>query len=127
MILTTGRQLEHWHTGAMTRKASNLNAIEPEASASLSPKDILKNNITPGDMIKVSTRRGEINIQPVSVCHHVSTIGHLPSPTVLKYHIQASGLIGSPTVPKSFKDFLLVFLTGPSPSFIRAHNAVGEV
>jgi formate dehydrogenase major subunit len=63
MILTTGRQLEHWHTGAMTRKASNLNAIEPEASASLSPKDILNNNITPGDMIKVSTRRGEIKIQ----------------------------------------------------------------
>ena len=63
MILTTGRQLEHWHTGAMTRKASNLNAIEPEASASLSPKDILKNNITPGDMIKVSTRRGEIKIK----------------------------------------------------------------
>ena len=31
MILTTGRQLEHWHTGAMTRKASNLDAIEPEA------------------------------------------------------------------------------------------------
>ena len=63
MILTTGRQLEHWHTGAMTRKASNLNAIEPEASASLSPNDILKNNITPGDMIKVSTRRGEIKIK----------------------------------------------------------------
>jgi len=63
MILTTGRQLEHWHTGAMTRKASNLNAIEPEASASLSPKDILKNNITPGDLIKVSTRRGEIKIK----------------------------------------------------------------
>ena len=63
MILTTGRQLEHWHTGAMTRKASNLNAIEPEASVSLSPKDVLKNNITPGDMIKISTRRGKINIR----------------------------------------------------------------
>ena len=61
-ILTTGRQLEHWHTGAMTRRASNLNAIEPEATASLCPKDILKNNITPGDIIRVSTRRGNIEI-----------------------------------------------------------------
>ena len=62
LILTTGRQLEHWHTGAMTRRASNLNAIEPEATVSLSPKDILKNNITAGDVIKVLTRRGEIKI-----------------------------------------------------------------
>ena len=63
MILTTGRQLEHWHTGAMTRKASNLDAIEPEASVSLSPIDIKKNNLKPGDKIKVSTRRGSINIR----------------------------------------------------------------
>ena len=62
LILTTGRQLEHWHTGAMTRKASNLNALEPEATVSLSPLDVLKNNIKPGDKIKVSTRRGEIEI-----------------------------------------------------------------
>jgi len=61
-ILTTGRQLEHWHTGAMTRKASNLNALEPQATASLSPIDVLKNNIKPGDKIRVSTRRGEIEI-----------------------------------------------------------------
>ena len=61
-ILTTGRQLEHWHTGAMTRKASNLNAIEPQATVSLSPQDVLKNKIIPGDIIKVSTRRGNINI-----------------------------------------------------------------
>ncbi len=63
MILTTGRQLEHWHTGAMSRKASNLNAIEPEASASLSPNDIARKNIQPGEMIKVSTKRGSINIR----------------------------------------------------------------
>ena len=63
MVLTTGRQLEHWHTGAMTRKASNLDAIEPEPSVSLSPKDIANNNLEPGEMIKVSTRRGSINIR----------------------------------------------------------------
>ena len=63
MILTTGRQLEHWHTGAMSRKASNLDAIEPEASASLSPSDIVRKKIQPGEMIKVSTKRGSINIR----------------------------------------------------------------
>ena len=62
LILTTGRQLEHWHTGAMTRKASNLDAIEPQATVSLSPKDVLKNNITPGDVIRVLTRRGKVEI-----------------------------------------------------------------
>jgi len=63
MILTTGRQLEHWHTGAMTRKATNLDAIEPEATVSLSPKDILIMNIQPGELITISTRRGSINIR----------------------------------------------------------------
>ncbi len=63
MILTTGRQLEHWHTGAMTRKASNLDALEPEASVSLSPIDMIDKNIKKGDLIKVSTRRGEIKIR----------------------------------------------------------------
>ena len=46
----------------MTRKASNLDAIEPQATVSLSPIDVLKNNITPGDLIRVSTRRGKIEI-----------------------------------------------------------------
>ena len=63
LILTTGRQLEHWHTGAMTRKASNLDALEPEATVSISPNEILKNNMKPGDQIKVSTRRGSVNIR----------------------------------------------------------------
>ena len=63
MILTTGRQLEHWHTGAMTRKASNLDAIEPEATISLAPKDIKKMNVNSGDFIEVSTRRGTIKIK----------------------------------------------------------------
>jgi hypothetical protein len=38
---------------------------------------------------------------PVSVCHHVSTIGQRPPPTSSWYHFQASGLIGSPTVPSN--------------------------
>ena len=61
-ILTTGRQLEHWHTGAMTRRASNLDAIEPVATAQLNPLDIRKFGIEPGDAVRIATRRGTIQI-----------------------------------------------------------------
>lgn len=54
---------------------------------------------------------GVIIMPPVSVYHQVSTIGHLFSPTILKYQSQASGFIGSPTEPNTFNDFLLVLVT----------------
>jgi formate dehydrogenase major subunit len=63
MILTTGRMLEHWHTGAMTRRASHLNDIEPEAVACLSPADIDRMSLAPGDLIRVSTRRGAVTLR----------------------------------------------------------------
>lgn len=59
-ILTTGRQLEHWHTGAMTRRASVLDALEPGPIAAVSRGTIAKMGIQPGDMVKVSTRRGSV-------------------------------------------------------------------
>tara|TARA_R110000765_G_scaffold66300_2_gene128312 strand:- start:1607 stop:4387 length:2781 start_codon:yes stop_codon:yes gene_type:complete len=62
MIMTTGRQLEHWHTGSMTRRASVLDAVEPEANASLHPKTLRKMGVEPGGMIRLTTRRGTITI-----------------------------------------------------------------
>jgi formate dehydrogenase major subunit len=59
-VLTTGRMLEHWHTGSMTRRATTLDAIEPEAVAGMSIHDMRKLGISPGDFIRVSTRRGEV-------------------------------------------------------------------
>jgi formate dehydrogenase major subunit len=61
-ILTTGRQLEHWHTGAMTRRASTLDALEPGAVANLSRGTIAKLGIKPGDMVRVTTRRGIVEL-----------------------------------------------------------------
>jgi formate dehydrogenase major subunit len=61
-ILTTGRQLEHWHTGAMTRRATTLDALEPGAVASVSRGTIAKLGIQPGDLIRVATRRGVIEL-----------------------------------------------------------------
>jgi len=63
MVLTTGRQLEHWHTGAMTRRAKVLDEIEPEAVASVAPNQLKKLGIQPGEMVSVLTRRGKINIK----------------------------------------------------------------
>jgi formate dehydrogenase major subunit len=62
-ILSTGRQLEHWHTGSMTRRAEVLDAIEPNAIAQLSRGTIAKLGIQPGDMVRVTTRRGEVELQ----------------------------------------------------------------
>ena len=62
MILTTGRQLEHWHTGSMTRRATTLDALEPEANASLHPKTLRKMGVDAGEMITIETRRGAIRI-----------------------------------------------------------------
>jgi len=63
LVLSTGRQLEHWHTGAMTRRASILDQLEPEAVASLSPQQLAELNVSPGDSIRVVTRRGTIELK----------------------------------------------------------------
>ena len=60
LVLTTGRLLEHWHTGSMTRRASNLDALEPEAIAGLNPREMDRLGVAPGGFISVSTRRGEV-------------------------------------------------------------------
>ena len=59
-ILLTGRQLEHWHTGSMTRRASVLDAIEPQAVVSVHPLDLDALGARGGDVITVASRRGEI-------------------------------------------------------------------
>ncbi|MGB7431659.1 MAG: formate dehydrogenase subunit alpha, partial [Ahrensia sp.] len=60
LVLTTGRLLEHWHTGAMTRRATVLDDIEPEGIAAMNPREIAKQHFTAGQLIDVETRRGTI-------------------------------------------------------------------
>ena len=62
MILTTGRQLEHWHTGSMTRRATVLDAVEPEANCSLHPSALRKLGVEAGGMVRLTTKRGSIEI-----------------------------------------------------------------
>ena len=61
-VLITGRQLEHWHTGSMTRRATVLDAIEPMATASLCGADLLEMGLAAGDVITIQSRRGEVAI-----------------------------------------------------------------
>lgn len=63
MVLTTGRMLEHWHTGSMSRRSSTLDALEPEAIACLNWRDLEKMGIEPGNEIRVTTRRGEVSLK----------------------------------------------------------------
>ena len=62
MVLTTGRQLEHWHTGAITRRANVLDLLEPEAVACFSPDELAKRGIRGGERVRVQTRRGAIEL-----------------------------------------------------------------
>src|SRR6476469_2267107 len=63
MVLSTGRVLEHWHTGSMTRRAQVLDQIEPEAVAFMSPKDMHRKKLAPGDFIRLETRRGAVEVK----------------------------------------------------------------
>ena len=78
-------------------------------------------------LVGVAPGSGEIMWPPVSVCHQVSTIGQRPPPTVLWYHIQASGLIGSPTVPRMRRLERSYFFGRSAPALISERIAVGAV
>ena len=62
MVLITGRQLEHWHTGSMTRRASVLDAIEPDPTALIHPLDLAAMNGKPGDVLTIESRRGAVTL-----------------------------------------------------------------
>jgi formate dehydrogenase major subunit len=62
-VLITGRQLEHWHTGSMTRRATVLDALEPVATASMCGADIERLGVEAGDVITIASRRGQVTLR----------------------------------------------------------------
>src|SRR5918997_2983744 len=83
-----------------------VNASNPPPTLIASPDCVRISGLMPGNgivadpgFVGVTPGSGLIMIPPVSVCHHVSTIGHRSPPMYVWYQIHASGLIGSPTVP----------------------------
>jgi len=88
-VLITGRQLEHWHTGSMTRRATVLDAIEPIATASMCGADMAAMALQTGDPITVSSRRGNVTL-------HVRRDDGVPPGTVFipfAYHEAAANLM----------------------------------
>ena len=62
MVLITGRQLEHWHTGSMTRRALVLDALEPDPVALIHPLDLAQLKGQPGDIVTIASRRGTVSL-----------------------------------------------------------------
>jgi formate dehydrogenase major subunit len=62
LVLITGRQLEHWHTGSMTRRTAVLDHIEPDPVALVHPADLARWGITPGELVTLASRRGEVSL-----------------------------------------------------------------
>jgi formate dehydrogenase major subunit len=88
-VLITGRQLEHWHTGAMTRRASMLDAIEPEPVVSVHPEDLKRLGISEGGRISVRSRRGAI--EAYARAHRGLSPGQIFMPFC--YHEAAANLL----------------------------------
>ena len=94
LVLTTGRQLEHWHTGTMTRRARVLDDLEPEAVASLSARRLHALGVEPGESIRVTTRRGAIELKArcddavpdgsvfIAFCYAEAAVNRLTNPVL---------------------------------------------
>jgi formate dehydrogenase major subunit len=93
-VLITGRQLEHWHTGSMTRRASVLDAIEPIATASMCGADLAALGLAAGDVATVRSRRGEV------VLHLRRDDGTPPGAVFIAfaYHEAAANLMTNPVL-----------------------------
>jgi len=73
-VLNTGRTLQHWHTGSMTRRASKLDAIEPDAFCEMNESDLARLGIAPESFVRLTTRRDSIRVK-VRATHKVQTGG----------------------------------------------------
>src|SRR5437868_13710076 len=106
----------------------------PDPSGTGLPSRVTTSAMTPGNgrvvepgLAGIAPGNGVIMIMPVSVCHHVSTIGQRLWLITSRYHIHASGLIGSPTVPSRRRLVSLCFWGHSSPQRTNVRIAVGAV
>ena len=63
LVLNTGRVLQHWHTGTMTRRAKALDEIAPEALLEMTPEDMQALGVADGEFVRVVSRRGEVTVK----------------------------------------------------------------
>jgi formate dehydrogenase major subunit len=60
LVFTTGRQLEHWHTGSMTRRSAILDKLEPQPVINIHPDDLAAISANAGERLRITSRRGSI-------------------------------------------------------------------
>jgi formate dehydrogenase major subunit len=121
-VLITGRQLEHWHTGSMTRRAAILDALEPDPVALIHPLDLAEIGARPGDVVTLQSRRGEVSLYAraddssprgavfVPFCYYEAAINKLTNAALdpvakipeFKYCAVRLALGGTPPVQSSF-------------------------
>jgi formate dehydrogenase major subunit len=94
LVLITGRQLEHWHTGSMTRRAAVLDSIEPDPVALVHPFDLAQLGVQGGDVITIASRRGSVSLYAradessprgavfVPFCYYEAAINKLTNPVL---------------------------------------------
>ncbi|HYD78640.1 MAG TPA: formate dehydrogenase subunit alpha [Paucimonas sp.] len=97
LVLITGRQLEHWHTGSMTRRAAVLDALEPDPVALVHPLDLDALGARPGDILTIESRRGKVSLYAraddssppgavfVPFCYYEAAINKLTNPALDPY------------------------------------------
>jgi formate dehydrogenase major subunit len=122
LVLITGRQLEHWHTGSMTRRTAVLDAIEPDPVALVHPLDLEAMGGQPGDPITIASRRGEVTLYAraddssprgaifVPFCYYEAAANRLTNPALdpfgkipeFKYCAVRATLGGQVQAPGSF-------------------------
>src|SRR6202045_5456137 len=100
-------------------------ATSPPASSNRAADTPGSARVTEPGLAAVRPGSGEIMMQPVSVCHQVSTIGQRSAPMTVWYHSQALGLIGSPPEPSSRKQDRACLAGYWGPHLLRARIAVG--
>ena len=134
MVLITGRQLEHWHTGSMTRRSASLDYIEPEPVVSIHPLDLEAIGVDPGGTMTITSRRGSISLyaraddgQPrgavfVPFCYYEAAANMLTNPVLdpfgkipeFKYRAVRLTSGGAPPERLSFGGGVLLAETDPA-------------
>jgi len=94
LVLITGRQLEHWHTGSMTRRSAVLDALEPDPVAWVHPQTLARHGVAPGGVLTLKSRRGQVSLYAraddgmpegavfVAFCWYEAAVNRLTNPAL---------------------------------------------
>jgi formate dehydrogenase major subunit len=93
-VMNTGRQLYHWHTGTMTRRATGLDAREPTPTVEVHPDDAAELGVTDGDLVRITSRRNSM-VTAVRVSERVA-----PGQVFVPFHYReaAANLLTNPVL-----------------------------